>query len=84
MRWQINNEFSFRFGQFKVPFNREELVPSQYQMAVERTLSLHEANKADHTDHLLSLMNLQIWCRMYLDGRSPDDVTAQLTGELVS
>jgi hypothetical protein len=52
--------------------------------AVERTLALHAANKADHTDHLLSLMNLEIWCRMTLDGRTPDDVTSQLTAELVS
>jgi asparagine synthase (glutamine-hydrolysing) len=47
--------------------------------AVQETISLHAANKADHTDHLLSLMNLEIWCRIYLDGRSQADVSAQLT-----
>jgi regulator of replication initiation timing len=38
VRYNLNNEFSIRFGQFKVPFNREELVASQYQLAVERSI----------------------------------------------
>ena len=37
-RWQLSNEWAFRFGQFKLPFGREELVGSQYQLAVERSL----------------------------------------------
>jgi asparagine synthase (glutamine-hydrolysing) len=47
--------------------------------AVQETISLHAANKADHTDHLLALLNLEIWCRIYLDGRHQADVSAQLT-----
>lgn len=50
---------------------------------VERTIALHEANKEDHTDHLLALMNFELWSRMYLDGQLPGDVAAQLQDELV-
>lgn len=46
--------------------------------AVERTVSLHAAGREDHTDHLLALVNLELWCRLYLDGRSAGDVTAEL------
>jgi hypothetical protein len=41
----------------------------------------HEARKADRTDHLLSLMNLEIWACLYLDGRSPEDLSAELLCE---
>jgi asparagine synthase (glutamine-hydrolysing) len=50
---------------------------------VERTIALHEANKEDHTDHLLTLMNFELWSRMYLDGQLPGDLAAQLQDELV-
>lgn len=43
----------------------------------------HEANRIDGTDKLLSLMNLEIWSRIYLDRRSPDDVTAELKEAMV-
>ena len=45
---------------------------------VEETVALHEASKEDHTDHLLSLINLEVWARMYLDGRSSEDVALEL------
>jgi asparagine synthase (glutamine-hydrolysing) len=38
----------------------------------------HDANRIDGTDALLALMNLEIWSRLYLDRRSPDEVTAEL------
>ncbi|MBT9459910.1 MAG: asparagine synthase (glutamine-hydrolyzing) [Burkholderiaceae bacterium] len=38
----------------------------------------HEANRIDGTDPLLALMNLEIWSRIYLDGRAPDDVATEL------
>ena len=38
----------------------------------------HDANRIDGTDALLALMNLEIWSRLYLDRRSPDDVTNEL------
>lgn len=49
---------------------------------VKETMALHEANREDHTDHLLSLLNLELWCRMYLDGQSPEELTAQLKEEI--
>ena len=42
----------------------------------------HEANRSDGTDALLALMNLEIWSRVYLDGRSPVEVAAELKGPL--
>ncbi len=47
--------------------------------AVERTIALHEASREDHTDRLLALINLELWCRLYCDGRSPADVAEDLT-----
>jgi plasmid stabilization system protein ParE len=38
MAYRLNNEWRVRAGQFKLPFNREELVASSKQLAVERSL----------------------------------------------
>jgi phosphate-selective porin OprO/OprP len=38
LRYRFDNAWSVRLGQFKLPFNREELVASQFQQAVERSL----------------------------------------------
>ncbi len=45
---------------------------------VRRLIAAHEANRVDGTDQLLALMNLEIWSRIYLDKRTPGDVTAEL------
>jgi asparagine synthase (glutamine-hydrolysing) len=45
---------------------------------VRRTVREHELQQADRTDHLLALITLEIWCRLYLDGAS----TAGLSDEL--
>ncbi len=45
---------------------------------VERTLALHQARQEDCTDQLLALTNLELWARIYLDGRSPEDVAGEL------
>lgn len=37
-RWQFVEDWSIRAGQFKLPFNREELVWSANQLAIERSL----------------------------------------------
>ena len=42
-----------------------------------------EANRVDGTDRLLALMNLEIWARLYLDRRTPQDVSAELEGMMV-
>ncbi|WP_077034670.1 asparagine synthase (glutamine-hydrolyzing) [Pelomonas sp. KK5] len=42
----------------------------------------HGAQRIDGTDALLSLMNLEIWSRIYLDRRSSEDVAAELKSYL--
>ncbi len=51
---------------------------------VSETLNLHAAGREDHTDHLLSLINLEIWARMYLDKRTPEDLALELAGEVAA
>jgi len=46
--------------------------------AVERTLALHQARKEDCTDQLLALANLELWARIYLDGRAPEELAGEL------
>jgi asparagine synthase (glutamine-hydrolysing) len=50
--------------------------------AVRELIGSHEANRVDGTDRLLALLNLEIWSRLYLDGRAADDVTAELKAML--
>jgi asparagine synthase (glutamine-hydrolysing) len=50
--------------------------------AVQELIGSHEANRIDGTDRLLALINLEIWSRLYLDGRTPDDVTLELKAML--
>ncbi len=45
---------------------------------VERLVADHMANRFDGTDSLLALMNLEIWSRIYVDGRDPADVAGEL------
>ncbi|MGH8850153.1 MAG: asparagine synthase (glutamine-hydrolyzing) [Casimicrobiaceae bacterium] len=45
---------------------------------VEALIAAHAANRLDGTDRLLALLNLEIWARMYLDGRAPADVAEEL------
>lgn len=47
-------------------------------IAVSRLLADHEANRSDGTDALLALLNLEVWSRVYLDGRSAADVADEL------
>jgi asparagine synthase (glutamine-hydrolysing) len=51
--------------------------------AVRELIALHDSNRIDGTDRLLALMNLEIWARLYLDRRTPEDVTADLETMLV-
>ena len=50
--------------------------------AVQELIASHEANRIDGTDRLMTLLNLEIWSRLYLDGRAPDDVTIELKAML--
>ena len=46
--------------------------------AVNDLIDAHRRNLDDHTDHLQALMNLEIFSRVFVDGRSVDDVTVEL------
>jgi hypothetical protein len=41
--------------------------------------SAHDENREDYTDVILVLMNLEIWCRLFLDQRSVEDVAGELS-----
>lgn len=45
---------------------------------IDALIAAHAANRLDGTDRLLALLNLEIWARMYLDGRAPADVADEL------
>lgn len=45
---------------------------------VAQLIEDHRANRVDGTDKLLALLNLEIWCRVFLDGRSSADVADEL------
>jgi len=46
--------------------------------AVAELVDAHRRNLDDHTDHLQALTNLEIFSRVFIDGRSVDDVTTEL------
>jgi asparagine synthase (glutamine-hydrolysing) len=46
--------------------------------AVRRLLADHRDSRVDGTDAILALMNLEIWCRVFLDGRAHQDVADEL------
>jgi asparagine synthase (glutamine-hydrolysing) len=50
--------------------------------AVQELIALHEAHRIDGTDRLLALLNMEIWSRLFLDGRAPEDVTTELKAML--
>ncbi len=45
---------------------------------VGRLVEDHRTRRADHTDQLMALISLELWCRLFLDGTSVADVTAWL------
>jgi asparagine synthase (glutamine-hydrolysing) len=47
--------------------------------AVRNLIEQHRTRRADHTDHLLGLVNLELWCRIFLD-RHPREFAAGLGG----
>lgn len=47
--------------------------------AVRELIEMHDGNREDYTDVLLVLMNLELWCRLFVDGRSVPDVGSELT-----
>lgn len=51
---------------------------------IEQTLALHRSNREDHTDHLLALLNLELWARIYLDGCSPEDLSGEVKEKMAA
>jgi asparagine synthase (glutamine-hydrolysing) len=35
---------------------------------VQEIIAAHRSQRSDHTDHLLALINLELWSRIFLDG----------------
>jgi asparagine synthase (glutamine-hydrolysing) len=52
--------------------------------AVAQLLREHAAQRADRSDHILALCNLEIWCRLYLDGESIDNLSGELAQGLAA
>jgi asparagine synthase (glutamine-hydrolysing) len=44
--------------------------------------ALHTSGREDQTDQLLALISLELWCRIYLDRRTPDDVMTEVAAEM--
>jgi asparagine synthase (glutamine-hydrolysing) len=49
---------------------------------VQEIISSHHVQQSDHTDHLLALLSLEQWCRIFLDGNdwryAPEPQEAQV------
>ena len=45
---------------------------------VQSLIEEHAAGREDYTDHLLGLMNLELWCSVYLDSVEPAELTSSL------
>lgn len=54
--------------------HRELLDPA----AIAEVCRAHDRNREDYTDLILVLMNLELWARLFLDGRSHEDVAGEL------
>jgi asparagine synthase (glutamine-hydrolysing) len=52
--------------------------------AVKRTIGEHERREADRTDHLLALVNLELWCRLYIDGATTSGLTDELRASIAA
>ena len=46
--------------------------------AIEKLCAAHDANREDYSDLIFVLLNLEIWCRLFLDGRSHEQVASEL------
>jgi asparagine synthase (glutamine-hydrolysing) len=49
--------------------------------AIEEIIGRHMAQKNDYTDQLLALVNLELWCRIFLDGADYRDNAVMMRGE---
>jgi asparagine synthase (glutamine-hydrolysing) len=42
---------------------------------IREMIARHNAQRADYTEHLLALINLELWCRIFVDAESQEDLT---------
>ncbi len=47
--------------------------------AVTDVLNAHRSNQQDYTDLIMVLMNLELWCRIFQDGKSSEEITDDLS-----
>jgi asparagine synthase (glutamine-hydrolysing) len=45
---------------------------------IDHMLASHQSGREDCTDHLMTLVTLELWCRIFLDGRPASDVADEL------
>lgn len=71
------------------PFTSQLLSPESVErrglldpQLVTEVVARHQGGREDRTDQLLALVSLEMWSRLYLDGRSTDDVTAEINAEI--
>lgn len=50
--------------------------------AVNEVVVAHAGRDNDQTDQLLTLVHLEIWCRLYLDGQSAADIATGIAAEI--
>lgn len=62
------------------PFAEEMLSPESLMRkgwfdagCVARTLEIHRSGRADRSEHLQAVLQIQLWDEIFLRGRSPDD-----------
>jgi asparagine synthase (glutamine-hydrolysing) len=46
---------------------------------IQEMIAKHKAQKGDYTDHLLALINLELWCQIFMDRRGHHEVTEMVT-----
>jgi asparagine synthase (glutamine-hydrolysing) len=52
--------------------------------AVQTVIAEHAGHREDRTDQLLGLINLEVWCRLYLDGHSAEGIADELRSRLAA
>jgi asparagine synthase (glutamine-hydrolysing) len=49
---------------------------------IQEMLVKHKTQKSDYTDQLLALINLELWCQIFLDGRNHQEPVEMMYGSI--
>lgn len=81
--YKWDNGFSVRWGQFKLPFLREELVSSKYQLAIDRSL-MNEVFNQDRSQGVEMSYEAEMWrfFAAFSDGFNSDNTDYAVAGGL--